>query len=228
MVSIITCTIRPEYINHVFENYERQTWKDKELIIVLNREDMDLMEWKKKAEQYQNVSVYQKPYEITVGECKNFAIKKAKFDYIAKFDDDDYYSPHFLSEGMKAFEDKNADITGKCAYFAYIERTKELVTRFNVENRFVSAVCDSTLIFKKEIFNHVQFTTKQNQGSDRQFQIESQEKGYKIYSTSKYNYTNIRRDVKYHTWKISEENFLKNCRFVANTDHYKNLVDKEF
>lgn len=42
MVSVITCTIREEYIENVFKNYEQQLWKDKELIIILNKDTMNL------------------------------------------------------------------------------------------------------------------------------------------------------------------------------------------
>lgn len=84
MISVITCRIRPELMDNVFENYSHQVFKKKELIIILNHDDMDLKQWIQKAKQYPNVFVYQLPSKKTVGECKNFAVKKAKYSYIGK------------------------------------------------------------------------------------------------------------------------------------------------
>ena len=36
-------------------------------------------------------------------------------DFIGKFDDDDLYGPHYLSDQMLPFEYTNADIVGSCA-----------------------------------------------------------------------------------------------------------------
>ena len=41
-VTIVTSTIRPECIHNIFNNYARQKWKMKELIIVVNKDDMNI------------------------------------------------------------------------------------------------------------------------------------------------------------------------------------------
>ncbi|GAA3329493.1 hypothetical protein GCM10020331_077780 [Ectobacillus funiculus] len=79
---------------------------------------MDINKWRKAAEPYKDVTIYQLPQHVTLGECYNFAIPKARYDYIAKMDDDDYYSPYYLSEAMKGFEVSGASVVGKkhCIY----------------------------------------------------------------------------------------------------------------
>src|ERR1700730_13001262 len=51
-ISIIACTMRPEFINNIFANYNRQSYKNKELIIILNHDDIDIDKVKIKAMLY--------------------------------------------------------------------------------------------------------------------------------------------------------------------------------
>lgn len=228
MISVITCTNRPENINIVFNNYERQICEKKELIIILNSDDMDLNYWRQVAKKYSKVSVYQLP-RISVGKCYNFAITKAKYDYIAKFDDDDYYAPYYLSEIMKAFKKTKADLVGKSKFYAYIEKYKSFVIRNGGvhENKFVNLVADPTLAVKKSVFKKVKWPDITG-GGDRIFQLECFQKGYKIYSTSKYNFAYTRGSSEKHTWVISEEEFLKMFKIICYTDDYHKMVIKEY
>ncbi|WP_332694832.1 glycosyltransferase family 2 protein [Halalkalibacter lacteus] len=220
-VSIITCTIRSEYIDNVFENYHNQRLKDKELIIVLNKDDMDIETWREKAKAYENVSVYQVSEELTLGECLNYGIEKSTFPFIAKFDDDDFYSPFFLNEVESAFHNYVADIVGKTSFFAYIETEKMLVTLQKGENCYSNWVAGGTLVFKKEIWENVKFG-KEKSGTDVKFLRQCRQKGYKIFSTSKSNYTHIRRsNLDTHTWKISNIEIVLKGKQVIYTDNYK-------
>jgi hypothetical protein len=79
MVSIICCTMRMDYMENVFENYENQDWEEKELIIILNRDDMDVNPWKERAKQSKSVTTYQLPEQLTLGACLNYGIKKSKY-----------------------------------------------------------------------------------------------------------------------------------------------------
>lgn len=96
-VSVITCTNKPIYMNNIFENYWNQTWSEKELIIILNKDDMDLAQWRRKANGDPNIFIYQLPENLSLGQCLNFAIDQTQCDFIAIFDDDDYYAPLYLN-----------------------------------------------------------------------------------------------------------------------------------
>lgn len=226
MVSVITCTIRSENMDNVFDNYAQQAFKQKELIIILNRDDMDLSSWEKKAKRYPDVSVYQVPGIKSLGECQNFAVSKATHNHIAKFDDDDYYAPLYLSEIMHAFKKTNADLVGKSQYYAYVPKFKSLVLReAGPENKFVTGLRGPTIAAKKDVFKQVQWPKITN-GVDKVFQKDCLKKGYKFYSTSKFNFTYMKKSSENHTWKISEDEFLKKCKFVCYTDDYKKIVTK--
>src|SRR4051812_2535789 len=99
-------------IETVFRNFEQQNYQEKELIIILNKNSMNIDSWKKRAEQSTNVRVYQIHEDTTLGDCLNFGVTLSKYDCIAKFDDDDYYGPKYISSMMEDFETHEADIIG--------------------------------------------------------------------------------------------------------------------
>lgn len=225
MISVITCTNRNTMMENVFLNYSIQTMKNKELIIVLNKDNMDLKVWRTEAKKYPYVSVYQMPERMTVSDCKNFAVQKASYDHIAKFDDDDYYAPSYLQSAWTTFtRHKKADIVGKSSVYYYFQESKLLCLFPSLtECTWTDNVADSTLVFKKSIFHHVRFS-KQKIGSDKKFQRDCIETGYKIFATDKYNHAIIRSRYRNHTWKINEQKLISMCSDIVYTDDYHSLV----
>lgn len=213
-------------MDNVFQNYANQRLKNKELIIILNKDDMDIKKWKAKAKKYKNVFIYHLPEKMTVGQCKNFAVPKTNYSHIAKFDDDDYYAPRYLEFAWKAFrKNKQAAIVGKSSIYYYFKRSMKLgLFSSNAEYQFVKWVADSTLVFKKEIFKHVQFS-KMKVGSDQRFQMDCKKKGFYIYSTSRHDHTVIRSEnPNNHTWKINDSDLLKTCTNIVHTNDFKPIV----
>lgn len=75
-VSVIVCTQRPFFVENILENYAKQEWGTKELIVILNNDEIDINEWQEKIEQYPNLQVYQLSEQTSLGECLNYAVKK--------------------------------------------------------------------------------------------------------------------------------------------------------
>lgn len=220
MVSIITCTIRQKNIRNVFKNYKNQKFEEKELLIILNKDDMNIRKWKKRAERHKNVSVYQLPEHYSLGKCLNFAIRKVKYDIIAKFDDDDYYAPNYLTQAVESMKKHNADVVGKSEFFTYMEGLKMLVVRKS------EMIAGATLVFKKQVWEKVKFSSVRV-GSDTVFKKGCIKQGFKIINTDKYNFTYVRKvDQKDHTWSISDRKFLKKSTLVAYTKEFKPFVKR--
>lgn len=224
-VSIITCTNRPKYLQNVFQNFNRQLFKDKELIIILNNNKMNIKEWIMRAKEYSNVSVFQVDEKKSLGYCLNYGINKAKHNVIAKLDDDDYYGPLYLSQAIKAL--KYADVVGKYTTYVFFEDSKTLAIRNpKRDNRYVYRVEGPTLVFKKEIFKKIKFHDK-SLGEDIQFCKDCIKNGIKIYSTDKYNFVYIRHGSSdKHAWNIKDELFKKLCRIIGKVDDYRVYSDK--
>ena len=223
MVSIITCTIREECIDNVFKNYQQQTWKDKELIIILNKDSMDIDLWIKKAKNYQNVQVFQLHEKATLGDCLNFGVMNARYDYIAKFDDDDYYGPEYITSAMEAFTDNNVAIVGKSSYYIYFKNKKALIHVNGTKNSITDTVAGATLLFRKEIFYYIRFK-KVNRSEDYFFIEDCKQEGFLIYSTDPRHFAVIRQDPEQHTWKISNEDLMGWGNLVGYLEDYQTIV----
>lgn len=208
-VSIITCTKRPECMKRLFTNYNRQIYKNKELIIILNNNKLELNKYKKAAKQYRNVRIYSMPDHKSLGSCLNYGVKLSKHSFIAKFDDDDYYAPNYLTESMQILLKTNAEIVGKRAHFMKLGDKNLLLFRYyKMANKYVSLVQGATLLVKRHVFSKIAFPN-QNRGECVKFCADCLAKGFRIYSGSQYNFVAIRkRNSKNHTWIVSDKYLL--------------------
>ncbi|MDQ8735770.1 glycosyltransferase family 2 protein [Paenibacillus sp. LHD-38] len=223
-VSIITATNKPEFMKQLFTNYSRQRWKAKELIILLNNDRMSIDSYRKYAKHFDQVSVYRLPQKYSLGKCLNYGISKAKYEIIAKFDDDDYYSPHYLSEAMAEFERTGANVIGKNKFYMYFHSGNKLMHASMPTKRLVAG---ATIMFEKRIYPGVVFSNLRK-GSDMRFLNDCLKKGYKIRSTSRYNFTALRRgNQKKHTWKVTARTFrILRAKTVARTSQYRPIVNR--
>ena len=230
MVSIICCTIRDRYMHNVFRNYNRQKVKKKEMIVVLNHDDMNARKWRRAARKYANVKIYQVPESYELGRCLNYGIRKAKYNIIAKFDDDDYYAPDYLAESLSAIKKRTASVVGKKTSYMYFEDQRALMLyRRNEENKYCGKLKGGTLVFRKSVWKKVKFDEKRKYGSDAHFLKKCKRKGFKLYSVSKSNYVCMRRkDTSTHTQKRSVKKFMSLCRMIRRTDDYASLISKRY
>jgi glycosyltransferase involved in cell wall biosynthesis len=225
-VSIITCTNKLDHIDNIFANYERQEYEYKELIVILYNDRLNLEEWREKAKGHPNVAVYQLDEKEPLGVCLNYGIERARFKYISKFDDDNYYGPAFLEDLMNAFEYTDAAIVGKCAHYLYFEDGDILAVKFeDREHCYTEFVAGSAIIIKREVFDKVRFPSDRSVGEDTQFLQDSVKNGFKIYAADRFNYTCVRRpSPELHTWKVKDEEQLAKCRIVCQTKDYVTYV----
>jgi|GEM_PF-897999 len=225
-VSVITCTNKLIYMDNIFANYERQEYEDRELIIILNDDRLNLEEWKEKAQGYSNVAVYQIDEKEPLGACLNYGVEKARFGYISKFDDDNYYGPAFLEDLMNAFEYTDADIVGKYAAYIYFENGDILALYGeDVEHCYTDFVAVSAMILRREVFNKVRFSSDMSTGEDTQFLWECVNSGFRIYAADRFNYVDVRRpSPEPHARRIEDEEKLAQCRIVSHTKDYATHV----
>ena len=225
-VSVVTVTNRPGFLDRVIENYQRQAYADKELIVVLNSDSFSVSEAEEKLAAVPDARVYSRPEAQTLGQCLNFAIDQSQADYFAKFDDDDFYGEHYLTDQINAFLYSGTEIVGKRAYFAYLEGQRCLALRFpDREHRHVKFVSGATLIVRRDLFEEQRFPENVQRGVDTQFQQACLDRGLGIYATDRYNFVaNRLKSTDGHTWQISDEEFLDKCRIVAYLDNYRAQV----
>jgi cellulose synthase/poly-beta-1,6-N-acetylglucosamine synthase-like glycosyltransferase len=227
-VTIITSTIRPEYIANVFMNYQRQLWAPKELIIILNKDSLKISRYRRIAKKYRGIRVYRLPQHKSLGECLNFGVKKAKYTHIAKFDDDDYYGRHYISEAMAMFGNPKADIVGKLKIFYYFPHKRILALRNRKARAFARSrrIAGATIMFRTKVFRRIKFVRARS-GTDQIFLNACRRRGYRIYSTSIYNFAAFRRaNRRTHTWKVSDKELLGHDSRIIRTSRFSKFINK--
>lgn len=226
-VSVILCTCHLGPIDLVFENFLRQNYGRKELIIILNNDNMDIDKYKKRAKVYKNIKVFQLDENITLGACFEFGVQLANFEYIAKFDDDDYYGRNYLTQVISTFEQKDYDVVGKAAFFVYFIKSKTLaLCGVKKENKYVTHLADATLVFKRNVFDQIEIPTLKGAGTFVELQRRLQENGFKLYSTDRFNFVVIRNPnpEEQHTWKVVENEFLSYSTVQIIKENLNNFI----
>lgn len=222
-ISVICSTNKINSLENILNNFLLQNYEPKELIIGLNY-DIDSLDPLKNTISSKNIKILPLGSRRSLGECLNHCIEKSQYPIIAKFDDDDYYSPLYLSDTVKLLSLDNIDIVGKSCHYIYFTE-KKLIGLFNPgrENKFVDRVAGATLMFKKGVFEKIKFPHI-NLGEDKEFCILARENNFNIYSTNRYHYVYIRKEKYKHTWKIDNDYILKQCQFISQVNNYKEYI----
>lgn len=228
-VSIITCTNHPQLLKNIIDNYRRQTYKRKELIIIINKDSINLIEWRQKVAKYPNIKIYKVAERITLGQCLNCGISKAKYPLIAKMDSDDYYSPYYLEEQVNVLLLTKSEVVGKNACFVYLTDGKKLLVRsYSEMNKYVELIQGGTIIFRRSILKKVRFSDI-SLGEDVKFLQDCARHGFSIYASSPYNYVYIRRKNKNsHTWQVEDQRFINEGQPIAVTNNFAQYAAKKF
>jgi cellulose synthase/poly-beta-1,6-N-acetylglucosamine synthase-like glycosyltransferase len=221
-VSVITCTNRPEFVENVLSNYQQQDLQAKELIVVAHGIRHGLDRYRDRAHGCGAVTIIPLPRKMTLGACLNYAVDHAKYDLVAKFDDDDYYAPAYLSYSIKAFDRTTADVIGKLGTYVYFRTSRILAIRKPIwENRYVDQVGGPTLIIRKRVFAAVRFADV-TLGEDLRFCIACHENGIRIYSTDRYHHVTIRYGARHrHTWRIPDADLLQQYQVIGEFDDFR-------
>ncbi len=224
-VSLVVCTNRPVFFDNLLANFRRQRYPRKELVIVLNNDRMNVEEYRRRTQGMSQVAVYQVPERISLGQSLNCGIQKTRYPLIAKFDDDDYYSPDYLQEQVGALLRTGSDIVGKHACLVYLEGARQLLIRSPQEkNKQVEFVQGGTILFRRSVLRQVWFPDK-SVGEDVGFLTACRTKGFKTYATSPYRYVYIRRKNKQsHTWRANDDFYRNGSIPLAVTDDYRGVA----
>lgn len=224
-VSIIIPTNKIKYAENIFENYSRCNYKNKELIIILNNNKLNIEDYIKKAEKYENVRIYKLDEKISLGYCMNYGVEVSKYNYIAKMDDDDYYASNYILDAVNIFRYVDADIVGKASYFVYYEKYNCMgIMNTEYNNKYTPYIAGSTFFIKKEVFKKVKFRNL-SLAEDFNFISDCSKANIKIYSGNRYNYVYMRhKKLSDHTWKISSNDLYKVTRKVNCSKNYYEII----
>ena len=127
--SIITPTYRKDMIDRCLKNFGRQTYPEKELLIVYNGDDFDTYQSLYRDKFREDVKLLNVPSELFAGGCLNQGILQSEGEYCFRMDDDDYYGPNYISDMIMQARSIRADLFGKPPVPLYSENSDEVFVR---------------------------------------------------------------------------------------------------
>ena len=209
-VSVICSTNRDPHLGHLLEQVAQQSYPHVELVVLGHGIAIseDFQEQATRA-GISATKVLSAEGTDSLGQCLNQLISESTGQIVAKFDDDDYYLPHYLRDQVNTLQCLNADLVGKASLYFYLPSVDAVVRRWpqreHVWHRFVSG---STLVGWKAIFDETPFPDR-TKGEDSNFLMELEAKGRRVYSSDSFNYLCVRGNST-HTWNISDAEILAN------------------
>lgn len=176
MISVIVPVYGVEkYLDRCVESVLNQTYKDFELLLVddgsLDNCPRMCDEWAKKDER---IRVFHK-FNGGLSSARNLGLEKAKGDYIAFVDSDDFVHPDYLDYLYKALKERECDLV-ICDYLHFFTQNEVVDFKedlkiikeydnytFFLDDEYLLGTCDAKKIvawnklYKKELFNDVRF-----------------------------------------------------------------------
>ncbi|CBT75626.1 putative glycosyl transferase [Glutamicibacter arilaitensis Re117] len=206
-VTAIVSTIRPHQLHHIFKTVGKQRDVNVELILVTHKFTPDYNELASYAREagISEYRVLELGEQSTLGDCLNAAVSEASGDFITKMDDDDLYGEHYLFDQVASLRFSGASVVGKQAHYMYLADSNATLLRFaEREHRFTDLVMGPTMLGHASVFKETPFKTR-NRGEDTRFLKDIVERGGTIYSSDRFNFTQMRgSDGQSHTWDLSD------------------------
>lgn len=206
MLNVIVPFSRPKFLQNILDNFKRQTYQDKRLVIVENGAAIGSVQGSG-------------PVVLTSGPHQSLA-KNEGLEWVRKngggwwttFDDDDYYGPQYLQELSENLD--KADVIGKNDRFVKTEGNQLLFVSSGQENSFTRGLQGPTITARSEETVEFKEIRCQITGvplpEERVFLGDMLDAGAKIYCTSRYNFAQC-RNGKDHVWKINSHQISQNA-----------------
>ena len=212
-VSVLMPTMRPENVSRCLENFSKQVYPLKELILILNNAEFDLDAIRKDAESIPNVQVLYVDGGTTLGDCLNRGVEAASGAYVAKMDDDDHYGEHYLSDSVLAASFSQAEVVGKGSFYMYFEDSDTTaLAEVAREHTFTHFVTGGTLFIRADVARKFPFDSISLR-EDTNFLHAAAQAGCRIYAADRFNFLRVRtRRISDHVDPTSDTEFQKRCR----------------
>ncbi len=228
MATLLSPTNRPDHIEQILETYEKQTFPDKELIIIYNGPGSRLNDVQQAVLEspFKGVRLLTQPVDLYAGASLNNGAQEADGQYCFRVDDDDYYSRHYISDMMLHLQAIDVDIFGKPPCHLYFENEGELYSRISPAPQLCkftgkelhtgkiwlggNSIAGRTEIFRRFAYNDAVFGN-----ADTSFLLEVSRHDLQFYTVDQNNLIASRREESSHTWKSDNEKLKHDATFLA-------------
>lgn len=200
-VTVIVPLSRPRFMRDVIENFARQTFARKRLVIVENGEAVGACA---KAGFVPDVVLTSDAHQSAAKNVGLEWLRERGGGFFATMDDDDYFGPRYLEEAVA--HSGRGDIIGKSACFT---RTAGGVMRYFEHEgalQFVNYVHGPTIAAWAEFVDDFPLIAW---GEDAAFIIAARKAGAKAWATSRFHFLQRRFPGRHHTWQITDRQMVQ-------------------
>ena len=209
-VAGILVSNRPERIGGAIDQFGRQSYQRKELVIGCHGFSSEIVsEAVERLGGGCAVTVLEFDPAEPLGRCLNTAIEATGAEVLAKIDDDDHYGPGYLEDAVQAMRYAQAPLVGKGATFTYLEsRDETYLRRPSISERFYNgSPTGASLVFERHLWERVTFPHR-TLGEDLAFVRGAKILGVQPYATSPWEFV-YHRAISGNTWDAIDEVFLE-------------------
>jgi len=204
-VDVIIATNRPGQVGFAFDNVRRQLHPFVRPILVAHGDGFDIPDLRNRLSEFPGAILVEMPATRTLGECLNAGVDAGDGDWFAKFDDDDWYGPHYLSDMLLARRITDSAVLGKRSVYMHFESDDTTVLRHpDKEYARIGLVAGPTLLVDRSRLGSIRFPAL-NVGEDTGFLAACSNAGLRHFSTDRFNFVQMRRaNPGSHTWEVDE------------------------
>ncbi|PZG45679.1 family 2 glycosyl transferase [Spongiactinospora gelatinilytica] len=212
-VSVVMSSMRPPHLAGALGQIARQRHVRAEVVLGLHgvpggRDHPDV---RRAADGFAlPLTVVEAGADRPFGELLHLAAGRATGEYIAKWDDDDWYGPEHLADLLLAKEYSGADVVGVPPEFFYLEPLRATVRRIDYSSEVWSDyIAGGTILMDRAKYQESGGFSALPSAVDADLLKRIHAAGGRIYRTHGLGYMLRRSLAGDHTWRLSLAHFLR-------------------
>jgi hypothetical protein len=227
--SLIVPTYREHLLANCLDTYDRQTYPNKELIVVFNGDSVSPPQVPRLDKGREDVRVLVVPRELFAGACLNLGQLQATGDYCFRVDDDDEYGDNYILDMMLHLHAIDVQLFGKPPAMLQLENENTIYWRYAQMKPLTIVTPDAieqdscylggnSMAWNRKRFLKAPLFDEQNFGTaDTSAQINNNSLRNYVVSVDLLNIlTKRRKDQSEHTWKVKDETLRINSIAISH------------
>ncbi|GGD36014.1 glycosyltransferase [Sinisalibacter lacisalsi] len=231
LATIVTSTKRWTFLDRIVENIARQTYPRIEVVFALRESWPDdriaeLVRRISAAPNIENVTVLRFSENVSLGSKLNAAVEAAQGEFVAKFDDDDWYFPNYLQDMILTFDFSGADLAGKWTFPVWLEGSDTLLLRNPGHEHVHPApfIAGATFVCRKSWLEKLPFADR-SQGEDTDLIKRTKAAGGTVYSADHFNFIQYRAaDLAHHTWRVDDDQYKQSGKLIGGRKDFHDFI----
>lgn len=224
-VSIVIATFREALLTRCIENFDKQIYPNKELILVMNSNSFSRKHAEGLLSERTDIRLHIVPSERVEGGCLNVGIMAAKGEFIIKMDDDDHYSAHYVSDMMLHEKSIDADVFGKANRYihfmdddtTYSRSIRPELTVIPSDKLLCAHISGNSLSGKTKFFQNKRYSDANFASTDTCYHGNTEGCAGTFALYDDFGLIMERSaDVSNHSWRLTSESLKKRMEFLCN------------